>query len=84
MNYYVKLRAQDPDKNLDRSYEILLQKGLFNSWTLIVAFGRYGRKSCHSRIYSFANSQEANIFMNKTLKKRLNSFTRIGCNYHLI
>jgi predicted DNA-binding WGR domain protein len=81
---YIKLRATNPALNLDRAYEILFQKGLFNSWLITTAYGRYGHKGVQTKTYSFDLEIQAQSFFNKTLKKRLNAKKRIGCNYEPI
>ncbi len=37
--------------NVDRAYEILFQRGLFNSWVVIIAYGRYGQKGGQTKTY---------------------------------
>ena len=78
---YIKLRATNPAINLDRAYEILLQKGLFNFWLVTTAYGRYGQKGGQTRTTLFDNELQAQHFIDKVLKKRLNATKRIGCNY---
>lgn len=82
----IVLRATRPDANLDRAYEIHLYKGLFDSWLVITAYGRYGAKGrgAFQKTHSFFVLEEAKQFIDKTLNKRLNAFKRIGCNYEII
>ena len=77
---YIKLRAINPDRNVDRVYEILFQRGLFNSYLVIIGYGRYG-KNGRTKTYVFGDEPQAKKFITKTLKKRLNAQARIGCNY---
>lgn len=35
------LRAIEPDTNVNRMYEIRRDKGLFESWLVIIAYGAY-------------------------------------------
>ena len=35
------LRAEKQELNINRVYEVHLNKGLFDSWVVITAFGRY-------------------------------------------
>ena len=85
---YLKLvlRATKLDANLDRCYEIHLGKGLFNSWLVVIAYGRYGAKGrgARQKTHSFFVLEEAKNFIGKILNKRLNSVNRIGCNYKII
>lgn len=77
------LRARKPETNVNRVYELRLDKGLFNSWLVIIAYGRYG-VGLSQKINSFFTLEEAKTFVNKTLKKRSKAEKRIGCSYHLI
>jgi hypothetical protein len=76
-------RAISSEINIDRVYEVRVDKGLFKSWLVIMAYGRYGRGS-HQRIYSFVTREEVKIFIKKILKKRSQAEKRIGCCYKLI
>ncbi len=77
------LRAIKPEINVNRVYEIYVSKGLFNSWVVMTAYGRYGAGS-HQKIHSFFSLEEAKAFVNKILKKRFNAEKRVGCNYIII
>ena len=79
----VVLRAVKPETNVNRVYEIYISKGLFNSWVVMTAYGRYGAGS-NQKIHSFFSLEEAKAFVNKILKKRFNAEKRIGCNYSLV
>ncbi len=85
---YLKLvlRATKPETNLDRCYEIHLGRGLFNSWLVVIAYGRYGAKGrgARQKTHSFFVLEEAKNFIGKTLKKRFSAVNRIGCNYKII
>ena len=78
---YIKLRATNPTTNLDRAYEILLQKGLFDIWLVTTAYGRYGQKGGQTKTALFDTQSQAELFISTILKKRLNATKRIGCNY---
>ena len=82
---YLKLtlRAIKPEINVNRVYEVHLNKGLFNSWVVLTAYGRYGSGS-HQKIHSFFSLEEAKEFVNKILKRRFNAVKRVGCNYSLV
>jgi hypothetical protein len=84
--FKIVLRAIKPDANLDRCYEIHLGKGLFNSWLVVIAYGRYGAKGrgAHQKTHSFFILEEAKNFIGKMLNKRLNAAKRIGYNYEII
>ncbi len=83
---YLKLilRAVRVDTNTNRAYEIHLDKGLFETWVVTTANGRYGAGKGSQRNYSFDNLSDAQVFIHKILKKRDNSQNRIGCPYELI
>ena len=82
----IVLRATNPESNLDRAYEVHLNKGLFDSWLVITAYGRYGAggRGARQKTHSFFVLKEAKDFVEKILKKRLNAAKRIGCNYRII
>ena len=85
---YLKLvlRATKPETNLDRCYEIHLCQRLFNSWLVVIAYGRYGAKGrgARQKTHSFFVLEEAKNFIGKTLNKRFSAVNRIGCNYKII
>jgi hypothetical protein len=84
MSYlHLILRARQPEININRVYELRVDRGLFNSWLVIIAYGRYGG-GFSQKIHSFFTLEEAKTFVNKTLKKRSKAEKRIGCSYHLI
>jgi hypothetical protein len=80
---HLVLRAIKPETNINRVYEIRIDKGLFNSWLVLIGYGRYGEGSCQ-KIYSFFNAREAKTFVQKNLKKRFQSHKRIGCYYKIV
>jgi hypothetical protein len=78
-------RATKEDLNLDRSYELYMCKGLFDSWLVITAYGRYGAgQGARPSIQSFFELEEAKKCVKKIIKKRLHAMKRIGCNYEII
>lgn len=77
------LRAIKPETNVNRVYEIRLDKGLFESWLVIIAYGRYGG-GAYQKIHSFFTVEDARKFVQKTLKKRFQSHKRIGCYYKVV
>ena len=77
------LRAEKQELNINRVYEVHLNKGLFDSWVVITAFGRYGY-GAQQRIYSFFVLDEAKEFIRMIMKKRFNAEKRVGCNYKII
>ena len=78
------LKAVKPEANINRVYEIYLNKGLFEYWVVTTANGRYGAGRGRQRNYSFHKIEQAQDFIHKTLKKRYAAKKRIGCNYELI
>ena len=84
MSYlHLILRAVSRETNVNRIYELRVDRGLFNSWLDIVAYGRYGGGFCQ-KIHSFFTLEEVKTFVNKSLKKRSKAEKRIGCHYTLI
>lgn len=77
------LRAVDPRLNINRVYQIRVDKGLFGSWCVITAYGRY-QGGTHQKINSFFTLQDVKTFVCKTLKKRSKAEKRIGCSYVLV
>ena len=76
----ITMRASLPEKNLDRDYSIVVQKGLFNLWVVNVFYGKWGA-ACRKLQYSFETQEQGQKFIKKTLRKRLASYKRIGCSY---
>ncbi len=77
------LRAEQPEMNVNRVYEVHLNKGLFNSWVVMTAYGRYGAGS-QQKVHSFFLLEEAKEFISKILRKRFHAQKRIGCNYQIV
>jgi len=82
-NNFIQLRATDHSKNIDRDYELHLDKGLFNSMIVLVGWGRHNTKG-QQKAYYFDSKKDALSFMNQKIKKRLSSRSRIGCEYKII
>ena len=83
MRFQLILRAIKPETNVNRVYEIRIDKGLFNSWLVLIGYGRYGGGS-RQKNYSFFNVMEAKAFVQKNLKKRFQSHKRIGRDYKIV
>jgi len=83
LSTHLVLRAVKPETNVNRVYEIRINKGLFDSWLVIIGYGRYGGGTCQ-KIYSFFNELDATAFVHKNLKKRFQSHKRIGCYYKIV
>ncbi|RZI45111.1 WGR domain-containing protein [Candidatus Finniella inopinata] len=81
--FYLKLRAVDRDRNIDRDYDILVLNVLFGCWGVTLAFGRHGTRGILKN-YVFDSQEEAQRFVYKTLQKRLRAPKRIGCPYRLV
>ena len=82
MNHIV-LRATNPDLNMDRVYEMWLDKGLMGKWIVIVAHGPY-KGGMTQRVYTFDNKEEAQHYMDKMVKKKLHSEKRLGTDYYVV
>lgn len=80
---YLILHAIEPKSNLNRVYEVWLDRGLFGSWLVLIAYGRYAGGTTQQN-HSFSRLEEAKAFVDKTLIKRLKSEKRIGCNYNIV
>lgn len=39
--FHTLLRAVKPELNVNRSYTIYVNRGLFGSWVVMIAYGRY-------------------------------------------
>lgn len=76
----VYLRASNPSKNIRRWYSLRIGKDLFGEWLLISQWGRQGFRGQYKE-YIFSNEAEAQQKYQTILKKRLNSKSRIGCDY---
>ena len=79
----ITLRARILEKNLDRNYTISVQRGLFGLWAVTICYGKWdtaGRKLQ----YGFETPQLGQRFIQQTLRKRLNSYKRIGCTYQIV
>ena len=81
--YFYDLRAQNPDKNLDRFYKISTGKNLFGEWTVILDYGRRGTQG-RRRSHAFVTQEEARIFMTQKLKTRLAFRKHRGCAYRVV
>jgi predicted DNA-binding WGR domain protein len=80
---YLKLRAINPARNVNRVYEIQIGQGLLNTITVLIAYGRLGG-STQQRFYHFDTLFEAHAFVQKSMQKRLNAHKRIGCGYEVV
>lgn len=78
-----RLKAINPEKGIYRWYEIKCNRDLFGSWSLILSFGRISQKG-KTKLMLFDSFAEMDKYLQKILRKRLTSHTRIGCNYILV
>lgn len=83
MAAHVILRATNPALNMDRIYEMWLDKGLMGKWTVLVAHGP-SNGGLTQRVYTFDSKEEAQAYMDKTIKQKLNSKQRIGADYYVV
>ncbi len=81
--FYLKLRAMDWDRNIDRDYDVLVMTVLFGCWGVTLAFGRHGTRGVLKN-YVFDSQEDAQRFVYKTLQKRLRAPKRVGCAYRLV
>lgn len=79
----IHLRATNPDKNIDRGYSLFITPGLFNTETVVISYGKYGKQT-QQKVYSFDCREELAKFVKRTLRKRFTAFNRIGANYQVV
>jgi hypothetical protein len=79
----IRLRAVNPTLHYDREYKLRLGTDLFERWFVVITFGRYHSWGT-SRTSYFETREEAYIFVNSKLKRRLSSPKRIGCPYQMV
>lgn len=77
---FYDLRAINPEKNVDRFYKMHGSLDLFNTWTVMVAYGRVGTKG-RQKLFSFDSREEACAFLEKKKKDRLAFRKKRGCAY---
>ena len=80
---HVRLRAVNSDLKHDREYKIRLGRDLFQQWYVVITFGRYGSWGI-SKTGLFDTRDEAYVFINVTLRRRLSAPKRIGCSYQIV
>ena len=80
---YIHLRAKNVERNVFREYVIYLSKSLFGDYLVNIIYGRIGSKG-HQLVYAYANKRDAQKHVDMALRKRLNSTSRIGCNYEIM
>lgn len=78
-----KLRATLLEKNINRTYEIVIYPGLFNTFIVQYAWGKEGTKG-QSKCMICTTEDEAVSFFNRKVKRRLTSQKRLGVNYQLV
>ena len=79
----IHLRATNPEKNIDRGYSLFITPGLFNTETVVISYGKYGKQN-QQKIYSFDCKAELARFVKNILHKRFTAFNRIGVNYKIV
>jgi len=79
----INLRAQNPDKNMDRGYSLFITPGLFNTETVVINYGKYGKQTQH-KVYAFECKKEMLSFVRRILRKRFTAYKRIGTNYEVV
>lgn len=80
---YTYLKASNPLLNVNRWYSLTIMKDLFGDWLLITQWGRQGFKGQFKQ-YAFKEESALHKAFQSTLKKRLTSHKRIGCNYEIV
>jgi hypothetical protein len=79
---HITLRATNPDRRIDREYVLCLGEDLLGDWTVMIHYGRYGRRGVTKNV-AFPTRQEACQYMDIKLGRRLSAHKRIGCDYQL-
>ncbi len=59
-----------PDRNCYRYYELSLQPGLFQEWSLIRTWGRIGTKGCGKTVW-FSSREQAEQFYERKRREKL-------------
>ncbi len=59
-----------PGRNCYRFYELSVQPGLFQEWSLVRAWGRIGTKGCGKTIW-FSSREEAEQFYERKRREKL-------------
>ena len=77
------LRAENPVRNVRRSYDIAVDRDLFGFWCVSLAWGRIGRPG-RAKFHTFDGPDDALAFARQQLRRRLKSKTRIGVDYEVI
>lgn len=83
MNYSIHLRATNIETGVDRGYSLFITPGLFNTQTVVIHYGRYGKQN-QRKVYAFECIEDLNKFIKRIINKRLTAFKRIGVNYEII
>jgi len=77
------LRAINPERNVARDYQLLVQRDLFGHWIVALHWGRIGA-SGQCRILSFDQFDDASRFVGHNLARRKSARNRIGVDYALV
>jgi predicted DNA-binding WGR domain protein len=76
------LRAENPARNCRRGYAIAVDRDLFGTWCVSLAWGRIGRPGS-GKLLAFEDRGAALTFARRQLRRRLKSERRIGVPYRL-
>jgi predicted DNA-binding WGR domain protein len=76
------LRAENPQRNVRRAYAIAVDRDLFGSWCVSLAWGRIGRPGQGRRL-AFDDRPAALAFARIQLGRRFKSEKRIGVPYRV-
>lgn len=77
------LRAENPARNCQRAYAIAVDRDLFGTWCVSLAWGRIGRPGRGKR-HAFDDHGAALAFARVQLRRRLQSERRIGVAYRVV
>lgn len=69
MSSTVHLYLIQPDRNCYRYYELSLQPGLFQEWSLIRSWGQVGSKGCGKTVWFSSREQAEQLYERKRREK---------------
>ena len=76
------LKAENPARNCRRGYAIAVDRDLFGTWCVSLAWGRIGTGGA-GKMLAFEDRGAALAFARRQLRRRLKSERRIGVPYRL-
>lgn len=78
----ISFEAHHAENNHHRRYEVSVGRDLFDTFTVVIRYGRIGQRS-QERRYSAPQPGELRTIIRQLLRRRLSAPKRIGCPYRL-